>query len=63
MISFIRSILISLVSFYVEKVWGALFPAKLSAQRAVSTETKMAQDIADTPSQVEAVKALNDGNA
>jgi hypothetical protein len=63
MLSLIFSIIKNTIPFWVSKLYSFLFPVKSTEVEAVSVETKMGQDIADEPSQAEAVKELKDGAA
>lgn len=49
------------IGWAVKRWLGSAFPATTPAQAAVNTERKMAQDVVNSPSQAEAVRALRNG--
>jgi len=58
MLSIFWAFVEGMATFWTEHILGHVFQEKPPVQVAVNVEIKMAQDIADEPSQDEAVKRL-----
>jgi len=59
MMNFVMIIVKIIISFLVEKIFGTWFTPTSPVQKAVNTETKMAQEFANVPSQSQAIKDLD----